>query len=160
MPPGRFFPAILGSRRQQFSSLSSEVTSLEQFSDAARQQAFFHCWTRKEAFIKAKGLGLSIALDQFDVTMAADEQAALLRTSWDEGEAARWLLQEIEVEPDYVAAVAIEAEDWKLSRWCFDEAGWAGVKLDYLKGCADAVNQWPNEVSRFRRAHSLCPSWR
>jgi 4'-phosphopantetheinyl transferase len=104
-----------------------EVAKLDQFSVADRQQAFFHCWTRKEAFIKAKGLGLSIALDQFDVTLAADEQAALLRTRWDESEAARWLLQEIEVGPEYAAAVAIEAEDWKLSRWCFDEAGWAAM---------------------------------
>jgi 4'-phosphopantetheinyl transferase len=103
----------------------SEVACLNQFSVAARQQAFFQCWTRKEAFIKAKGLGLSIALDQFDVTLAADEEAALLRTRWDESEAARWSLQEIDVGPDYAAAVAIEAEDWKLSRWCFDEVGWA-----------------------------------
>ena len=99
----------------------SEVAKLDQFSAAARQQAFFRCWTRKEAFIKAKGLGLSIALDQFDVTLAADEQAALLRTRWDESEAARWSLQEIDIGSDYVAAVAIGAEDWKLSRWDWEK---------------------------------------
>ena len=105
----------------------SEVARLDQFSGAARQQAFFRCWTRKEAFIKAKRLGLSIALDQFDVTLAADEQATLLRTRWDESEAARWSLREIDLGPDYAAAVAIEAEDWKLSRWCFDDAAWAAM---------------------------------
>lgn len=99
----------------------SEVARLDQFSGAARQQAFFRCWTRKEAFIKAKGLGLSIALDQFDVAIAADEPAALLRTRWDESEAARWLLQEIEVGPGYAAAVAIAAENCKLSHWCWGE---------------------------------------
>lgn len=54
-----------------------------------------------------------------------DASERFLRTRWDESEAARWSLQEIDVGPDYAAAVAIEAEDWKLSRWCFDEVGWA-----------------------------------
>ena len=99
---------------------ATEVQCLDQLPPQARHQAFFNCWTRKEAFIKAKGVGLSLALDQFDVTLAPAEPAALLRTRWDEDEAARWSLQTIEVGKGYAGAVAVEAHDWQLSCWQVD----------------------------------------
>ncbi|MDQ2855223.1 MAG: 4'-phosphopantetheinyl transferase superfamily protein [Acidobacteriota bacterium] len=94
-----------------------EVASLNQLPKTERHQAFFNCWTRKEAFIKAKGLGLSLGLDQFDVTLAPEQAAALLQTRWDEKEAARWSLMAIEAGPEYAAAVALEAHDWQPSYW-------------------------------------------
>jgi 4'-phosphopantetheinyl transferase len=100
---------------------ASEVARLDKLPAQARHEAFFNCWTRKEAFIKAKGVGLSLALDQFDVTLAPAEPAALLRTCWDENEAARWSLQTIEVGSGYAGAVAVEAHDWQLSCWQVDE---------------------------------------
>jgi 4'-phosphopantetheinyl transferase len=98
---------------------ASEVAALEELPALGRQQAFFDCWTRKESFIKAKGLGLSLALDQFDVTMGPDEPAALLSTRWDQEEAARWSLRALDVGPGFVGAVALEAHDWQLSCWEF-----------------------------------------
>ena len=95
----------------------AEVTSLNQLPPAARHQAFFDCWTRKEAFIKAKGLGLSLSLNQFDVTLSPNVPAALLQTHWDETEAARWSLRAIAVGEEYAAAVALEAHDWQPSLW-------------------------------------------
>jgi 4'-phosphopantetheinyl transferase len=59
---------------------------------AEQAQAFFRCWTRKEAFIKAKGGGLSIPLSQFRVTLGSDEGAALVDVDWDPGEMRRWRL--------------------------------------------------------------------
>ena len=79
--------------------------------------AFFNCWTRKEAFIKAKGDGLALPLDQFDVSLAPGEPAALLRTAWDPQEAARWALQDLAPAPDYRAAVAVAGYDWRLLCW-------------------------------------------
>jgi len=98
---------------------ATEVASLDQLPTEARALAFFSCWTRKEAFIKAKGVGLSLALDQFDVTLAPGQQAALLRTGWDESEAGRWSLRALDIGAGYVGAVAVEAHDWQLNCWEF-----------------------------------------
>jgi 4'-phosphopantetheinyl transferase len=98
---------------------ATEVARLDQLPVAARALAFFNCWTRKEAFIKAKGIGLSLALDQFDVTLGPDEPAALLSTSWDPHEAARWSLRSLDVGSGFVGAVALEAQDWQLNCWEF-----------------------------------------
>ena len=100
---------------------ASEITSLESLPIETRPQAFFNCWTRKEAFIKAKGVGLSLPLDEFDVTLDPAEPAELLRTSWDENEAGQWSLRAIETAPGYAAAVAVRAHDWQLSFRRFEE---------------------------------------
>jgi 4'-phosphopantetheinyl transferase len=111
-------PDITGDdiARRFFSS--NEVARLTNLPANLRHQAFFNCWTRKEAFIKAKGIGLSLPLDQFDVTLAPDEPAELLRTRWDENEASRWSLKAIDVGPGYIAAVAVAGHDWQLT--CFE----------------------------------------
>ena len=98
---------------------ATEVACLGQLPAPSRHRAFFDCWTRKEAFIKAKGIGLSLALDQFDVTLRPDEPAALISTRWDRDEAARWSLRAIDVGPGFVGAVALEAHDWQFNCWEF-----------------------------------------
>lgn len=100
---------------------TNEVTCLSKLPESARHEAFFNCWTRKEAFIKAIGIGLSLPLDQFDVTLAPAEPAALLRTRWDESEAARWSLKSIDIGPGYVAAVAVGGDNSQLTCWEFDK---------------------------------------
>ena len=100
---------------------ATEVACLDQLPATARHEAFFNCWTRKEAFIKAKGMGLSLALDQFDVTLSPNEPAALLCTRWDQNEAERWSLKAIDVGPGFVGAVAVEAHDWLTSYWQVDD---------------------------------------
>ena len=94
-----------------------EVVALRALPSHLQTDAFFNCWTRKEAYIKAKGKGLSIPLHGFDVSLAPGEPAALLRTQWDSQEVTRWSLQELNPGSGYVGAVAVEARDWQLKCW-------------------------------------------
>ncbi|MGA2415128.1 MAG: 4'-phosphopantetheinyl transferase superfamily protein [Candidatus Sulfotelmatobacter sp.] len=88
---------------------------------AERHAAFFRCWTRKEAYIKATGAGLSLPLSQFDVSLAAGETNALLATRPDAAEAERWLLREVPAGPGYVASLCVSGgRGWQLRSWCDD----------------------------------------
>lgn len=100
---------------------AAEVTRLRSLPPIQQTHAFFNCWTRKEAFIKARGTGLSQPLDQFDVTLGPGEPAVLLETKWDQSEAARWSLQSIDLSSDFAAALAYEGRDRQISYWQFDE---------------------------------------
>jgi 4'-phosphopantetheinyl transferase len=94
-----------------------EVAMLRRLPTEMQREAFFNCWTRKEAYIKARGEGLSLPLDQFDVSLAPGEPAALLGTQPDPSEASRWFLQEFTPAPGYVAALAAAGHGWRLTCW-------------------------------------------
>ncbi len=68
----------------------------------------FNCWTRKEAFIKALGDGLSHPLDCFDVSLAPDEPAAILRIGVTAGDECGWRMESFAPAPGFVAAVVTE----------------------------------------------------
>jgi 4'-phosphopantetheinyl transferase len=82
-----------------------------------RPEAFFRCWTRKEAYIKATGDGLSLPLSQFDVSIAADDRDALVATRPDASEAARWSMREVPAGESYIGALCVRGRDWKLKDW-------------------------------------------
>jgi 4'-phosphopantetheinyl transferase len=94
-----------------------EVVVLRALPSHMRTAAFFHCWTRKEAYIKGRGEGLSLPLEQFDVSLIPGEPAALLSTQGDPCEAWRWSLQELIPGPGYMAALAVEGHHWRLACW-------------------------------------------
>lgn len=92
----------------------------KEFSQAPADEklgAFFRCWTRKEAYIKATGEGLSLPLSQFDVSIAEDCEDALVATRPDPIEATRWRLSNVPAGKDYVAAVCARGRDWILKSW-------------------------------------------
>jgi 4'-phosphopantetheinyl transferase len=74
-----------------------------------RPLGFFNCWTRKEAFIKAVGEGLSHPLERFDVSLAPGEPARILRLGGGAGEHCGWRIQAFSPSPGFVAAIVIEA---------------------------------------------------
>lgn len=80
-------------------------------------EAFFRCWTRKEAYIKATGDGLSLPLTQFDVSLAPGETNALLVTRPDGAEAGSWRLHEVPAGTGYIGAVCVRGQNWKLNDW-------------------------------------------
>lgn len=88
-----------------------EIAALKSLPKHLQKHAFFLCWTRKEAFIKAKGKGLSIPLDQFDVSLVPEQPVKLLKTRYNRLDASRWMLINIELFPGYAAAVAIEGQN-------------------------------------------------
>jgi len=94
-----------------------EIATLRALPLKLRKYAFFLCWTRKEAYIKARGEGLSRPLDQFEVSLIPGEPAALLSTQPDPGEALLWSLQDLTLGCGYVAALAAQGRGWTLSRW-------------------------------------------
>jgi 4'-phosphopantetheinyl transferase len=95
-----------------------EVAMLFALPSNRQPEAFFNCWTRKEAYIKARGEGLSVPLSDFDVSLAPGEPARLLYTSAGPNETSRWTLRELNLyETDFVAAVAVEGHDWRLKCW-------------------------------------------
>lgn len=97
----------------------AERKALSRVDAGVRHQAFFNCWTRKEAFVKAKGGGLLLPLDQFDVSLAPGEPAELLGTRPDPEERNRWSLASLDVGPDYAAALVIEGPALKIVKFEF-----------------------------------------
>ena len=102
----------------RFFSASEQAVYFELPEDQ-RPQAFFNCWTRKEAFIKAIGEGLSYPLHQFDVSLAPGEPAQLLRVETDPDEALRWTMAAFHPTPDYTASVALRARGVKIRHFEF-----------------------------------------
>ena len=84
-----------------------------------KQEAFYTCWTCKEAYIKARGEGLSMPLDQFGVSLDPGKPAELLSIPGDQREPTRWSLQRLAPGSGYVAALAVEGHDWRLTCWQF-----------------------------------------
>lgn len=85
-----------------------ELQVFKQIPEELRLQAFFNGWTRKEAYIKGRGKGLSIPLNSFDVTLEPGESVALLEDRTNETEAQRWQLLDIKPGNGYTAALAVE----------------------------------------------------
>ncbi len=100
-----------------------ENAILHALPEAFKQEAFFNCWTRKEAYIKARGKGLSIPLESFDVSLRPGEPAALLNSREDPQEATRWELLELAPGHGYAGALAVEGSGWHLHCWQWDESG-------------------------------------
>lgn len=85
----------------------AERKALRAVPSSEQYEAFFRCWTRKEAYIKARGEGLSHPLHQFDVSIDA-KNASLLATRPEPEEADRWSIYSVPMPEGYIAAVAIE----------------------------------------------------
>jgi len=97
-----------------------EVDALRSMPPEDQVRAFFRCWTRKEAYVKARGEGLAIPLDPFVVTLRPNEPAALLDAGDENEQAVHWFLHAINVAPGYEAAVAVDSKPSLLRYWLFN----------------------------------------
>lgn len=94
---------------------ASEIKEFQRVPRELRREAFFNCWTRKEAYIKARGEGLSIPLDGFQVSLIPGDPAALLSHHSSPTEVKRWEMRSIQVAAGYVAALVVEGHGWTLN---------------------------------------------
>jgi 4'-phosphopantetheinyl transferase len=95
-----------GLARRYFAA--AEVTAWEALADDERLPAFFRCWTRKEAYLKALGDGLRAPLDRFVVTLSPGEPPRLVAPS-PHDDAADWWMHDIDIGGGYLAAVVAPA---------------------------------------------------
>jgi 4'-phosphopantetheinyl transferase len=91
---------------------AAEQRDLREVSEELRDTAFFLCWTRKEAYIKAHGDGLQIPLDSFDVSLKPGEPETLRSADCD-----RWSMRSFVPAPEFVAAVIVEREIQSMRFW-------------------------------------------
>jgi len=94
---------------------SQEFVGISALDKEARLEAFFNCWTQKEAYVKAQGTGMRTRLDSFNVSLNPRNDPAPLKVSDD-----RWLIFPLRLIPGYAASIAmegtrqIEARKWSL----------------------------------------------
>ncbi|MBN2040683.1 MAG: 4'-phosphopantetheinyl transferase superfamily protein [Spirochaetes bacterium] len=98
------------------SRFCSEQEKSEYFSYPAEERGniFISCWTRKEAYIKARGEGLAFPLNNFTMTLAPDKSPALMHVKDEKAEEKRWSFYNIIVPDDYNSTLAIEGNNIKL----------------------------------------------
>jgi 4'-phosphopantetheinyl transferase len=83
-----------------------ETSELMALPEQDRPQAFFNCWTRKEAYIKAVGDGLSVPLDSFRVTLRPGAAAEMLCLGGSIEAAKNWTMHDFAPAPGFVGAIA------------------------------------------------------
>ena len=83
-----------------------EVSDLMSLPEAERPRAFHSCWTRKEAYIKAVGDGLSVPLDSFRVTLLPGDPPRMTQLNGSEQAARGWTLQDVSPTPEHAGALA------------------------------------------------------
>jgi 4'-phosphopantetheinyl transferase len=90
-----------------------ENAALSEVPPDTRDFAFYCCWTRKEAFLKAVGHGLAHPLDSFDVSLD-EKRPRLVAVRGDRETPSKWTLFHLCPAPGYVAALAVEGSGARL----------------------------------------------
>lgn len=107
-----------------------EVAAFRSLPQEMQRIAFYKCWTRKEAFIKALGDGLTCPLADFDVSLMLGEPARLLNVGWAPEEASRWCMEDIDGIAGCAAAIVfsgpqcrMHVSPWDTKQWERNELG-------------------------------------
>lgn len=98
-----------------------ERAALDALPAELKETGFFNAWTRKEAYIKARGMGISLGLDRFDVSLSPDEPAALVETREEDQIASAWSMYALHAPSGYKAALALPAHGVSLRCWHWDQ---------------------------------------
>ena len=85
-----------------------EVWALQRLPAQQREKAFFRCWTRKEAYLKARGDGLGFGLQKFSVSLAPDLSPRLLHVAGYPQEPSLWDFWDLNIDPAFCASLVVE----------------------------------------------------
>jgi 4'-phosphopantetheinyl transferase len=96
---------------------ANEVAILRTIPTEKKLEAFYNCWTRKEAYIKAHGKGLSLPLDSFDVCFAPWEPPRLLITQVEPEEHSLWTLLGLKPGHGHTGALAVKGIGCRFRYW-------------------------------------------
>lgn len=94
-----------------------EVADLRRLADDLRRDAFFRCWTRKEAYIKALGTGLASPLGAFRVSVLPDQPPALLSVNGDADVCRAWRMFDLTPGPEFRASLLVSGVETDVSRY-------------------------------------------
>ncbi len=95
----------------------AESAALRSLPSSDRPAAFYRAWTRKEAYLKAWGTGLSFGSNRFTLDYLGDGPGRLLTTEMPEDEASRWHFRGVELGPAYTGAICFEGPDRPIRWW-------------------------------------------
>ena len=122
-----------------------ESSALRTLEESLRVEAFFNCWTRKEAYVKARGEGLLVRLDSFDVTLTPGRPAELL------GGDGGWSVHALTPLPGYAAAVVVEGSNCDPRLWT-----WRAMMMG--PSCAIGPHNRRNERKADSANHCFWPA--
>lgn len=157
----REIPELEAIARQTFSD--REAAAVLRASGQQRRVRFFQCWTRKEAFVKALGGGLSIPLRAFDVSL--EPQPRLLSVPGHQMEPQHWTMRQVIPRDDHVATVACRARAvilrcfvWPTSRSVLAESSGDDPSGGWIRPHAPSGNGSDPDVSRTLAVQSDPPA--
>jgi 4'-phosphopantetheinyl transferase len=110
-------PIECGTVERYFSD--QERSSLATLKGSDWLEGFYNCWTRKEAILKAEGLGLNMRPDAFDVSLSPNVEAAVLEVRANAGLTSNWHLVELRPAFGFVGALAINVVPSSVACYCF-----------------------------------------
>jgi 4'-phosphopantetheinyl transferase len=88
----------------------NEMLKFQSTDTAFHSEQFITCWTRKEAVLKAKGVGFTFPPSQIEVSFLKNEKAEVLSTLWAAQEKSEWFLENLDIPEDYRGAVAVQGK--------------------------------------------------
>jgi len=108
-----------------------EIRTLEAIDQNKRAGLFFQYWTRKEAFLKAIGEGVSFPMEQCDVSLMNGKDMSPVTLLGGNKNSPCWYGQDLFPGPGYTAAITVERNDWELSLWDYDYE----ISISHKSGC-------------------------
>jgi 4'-phosphopantetheinyl transferase len=94
-----------------------ESAALRALPSENRRAAFYRAWTRKEAYLKAWGTGLSFAANRFTLDYVGEGPGHLVATEMPEDDVSRWQFRNVELGPSYTGAICFEGPDRPIRWW-------------------------------------------